>query len=38
MLHDVERVFSKHSERERLTKITVAEMQKAILMGSKSMI
>ena len=38
MLHDVERVFSKHSERERLAKITVAEMLKTILMDGESMI
>ena len=33
VLRDVERVFSEHSERERLAKITVAEMQKTILNG-----
>ena len=38
MLRDVERVFSEHSERERLANITVAEMQKTILMDSESMI
>ena len=38
MLCDVERVFSEHSEREGLAKITVAEMQKTILMGCESMI
>ena len=37
VLHDVERVFSEHSERERLAKITVAEMQKTILMDGESM-
>ena len=38
VLRDVERVFSEHSERERLAKITVAEMQKTILMNGESMI
>ena len=38
VLHDVEIVFSEHSERERLAKITVAEMQKTILMDGESMI
>ena len=32
MLHDVEIVFSEHSEPERLVEVTVAEMQKTILM------
>ena len=32
MLRDVERVFSEHSEPERLAEITVAEMQKTIVM------
>ena len=38
VLRDVERVFSEYSERERLAKITVAEMQKTILMDGESMI
>ena len=38
VLRDVERVFSEHSEQERLAKITVAEMQKTILMDGESMI
>ena len=38
MLSDVKRVFSENSEPERLAEITVAEMQKTMLMGSESMI
>ena len=38
LLRDVERVFREHSEPERLAGITVAEMQKTILMDSESMI
>ena len=38
MLRDMERVFSKHSEPKRLAEITVAEMQKTILMDGESMI
>ena len=38
VLRDVERVFSEHSEPERLAEITVAEMQKTILMDSESRI
>ena len=38
VLRDVERVFSEHSERERLAEITVAEMQNTILMDGESMI
>ena len=38
VLRDVERVFSEHSERERSAKITVAKMQKTILMDGNSMI
>ena len=38
VLCDVERVFSKHPEKERLAKATVAEMQKTVLMDSESMV
>ena len=38
VLRDVERVFSEHSEPERSAEITVAEMQKTILMDGESMI
>ena len=38
VLHDVERVFSEHSEPERLAGITIAEIQKTILMDGESMI
>ena len=38
VLCDVERVFSENSEPERLAEITVAEMQKTILMDSESMV
>ena len=37
VLHDVERVFSEHSEPEQLAEITVAEMQKTMLIDSESM-
>ena len=38
VLRDVERVFSKHLERERLAEIPVAEMQKTLSMDSESMV
>ena len=38
MLSDVKRVFNENSEKELLAEITVAEMQKTMLMGSESMI
>ena len=38
VLSDVKRVFGENSEPERLAEITVAEMQKTMLMGSESMI
>ena len=38
VLCDAERLFSKHSEPERLAETTVAKMQKTILMDSERMI
>ena len=38
MLRDMERVFSEHSEPERLAEITAAKMQKTILMDVESII
>ena len=38
VLGNVERVFSEHSEPERLAEITVVETQKTMLMDSESMI
>ena len=38
VLCDVERVFSKCTEKERLVKATVAEMQKTVLLDSESMV
>ena len=38
VLCDVERVFSKCTEKERLVKPTLAEMQETVLLDSESMI
>ena len=38
VLRDVERVFSEHSEPERLAEIIVAEIQKTMLLDGESMI
>ena len=38
VLYDVERVFSECTEKERLVKATLAEMQETVLLDSESMI
>ena len=38
VLHDMGRVFGERLERERLAEITVAEMQKTVLMDSESIV